>query len=186
MNTQIKYSVCLLLFLTALLAPLLVCPSQEEEVDDTAIFVERIHKSVGGAMEKCPYCGRVIKTGPIQRDAEETVLRQVEDALSQNDIPFTDDKDSNRRLNIFIYRYAERKGGNYAVEKPAGVGLHMHLYENNALKRVFMFDEDQEALMDNLLSIGKFLRRGGRWITVEALSEEAIEKGIETLSEDLE
>jgi len=60
----------------------------------------------------------------------------------------------------------------------------MHLLENNVLKSIFVFDEEQQALTQNLFDIGKFFKRGGRWITAEKLSEEGIEKGLDTLLEE--
>jgi len=60
----------------------------------------------------------------------------------------------------------------------------MHLFENNTLKQIFVFDENQQALTENLLGIGKFFKRGGKWITAEALSKEGVEKGLDALVEN--
>jgi hypothetical protein len=113
------------------------------------------------------------------------VGKQLEEGLYARKIKFSGGKESDRYIHVYIYRFEERKGGSYSVEKPAGVGFHMHLFENNTLKQIFVFDEDQQALTENLFGIGKFFRRGGKWITAEKLSEEGVEKGLDVLVEDV-
>jgi hypothetical protein len=56
--------------------------------------------------------------------------------------------------------------------------------ENNVLKRVFIFDEDQQSLSENLFNMGKFFRRGARWLTVEDLSRDAINQGLDIILEE--
>ena len=147
------------------------------------ISVEKVESTEG--IDKCKYCGRFIKNGNVHRDALVIVGKQIEEALYARKIKFSGGRERDEYINVYIYRFEERKGGNYSVEKPAGVGFHMHLYENNTLKRIFVFDENQQALTENLFSIGKFFSRGGKWITVEALSKEGVEKGLDALVEDV-
>ncbi len=52
--------------------------------------------------------------------------------------------------------------------------------------RTFVFDEDQKALSQDILGIGKFFRRGAKWITVDKLAEEGINKGTDYLLEILQ
>jgi hypothetical protein len=83
-----------------------------------------------------------------------------------------------------IFRYDERVGGNLGVDRPAGVGFHMHLIEKNVLKRTFIFDEDQQSLTENLFNMGKFFRRGAKWVTAEELSQDAIGQGLDVILEE--
>jgi hypothetical protein len=71
------------------------------------------------------------------------------------------------------------------VDRPASVGFHLHLYDQQGLAKIFIFDETQQPLFDNILKLGTFLRRGMKWITADQLAEEGIEKGIKALQEDL-
>ncbi|HQP50643.1 MAG TPA: hypothetical protein PLA06_00535 [Syntrophorhabdaceae bacterium] len=154
----------------------------EKENETIGISVEKVENTEG--IIKCRYCGRLLKNGNIHRDALTIIQKQVEQGLYKRRIRFSGDAGRFRHLNVYVFRFEERKGGNFSAEKPAGVGFHMHLFENNVLKSMFVFDEEQQALTQNLFDIGKFFKRGGRWITAEKLSEEGIEKGLDTLLEE--
>ena len=87
---------------------------------------------------------------------------------------------------MFIYRFQEREGGNFSVVRPASVGFHVHLYEGDKLSGVFVFDETQQPLSDNIFRFFTFLRRGAKWITAGELAREGIHKAIDALGNDLE
>lgn len=150
------------------------------------IFVEKlaIDKETR-KIEKCKYCGKFIKFGKIHTDANIVVGNQIGEELDYRKIQYEWGRGKNKYLHVYIYRFEERKGGNFAVEKPAGVGFHMHVIENGIIKHIFVFDEDQRPLSENVLDVGKFLKRGGKWITVDVLSREGIEKGLDLLADDL-
>lgn len=167
-----------LLVLAAIFAFAVICHA------DGGIGVSIEKAESAESIDRCEYCGRFIKKGNVHRDALVIMGKQIEEGLYTKKINVSGGKESNQYIHVYIYRFEERKGGNYSVEKPAGVGFHMHLFENNNIKQIFVFDEDQQALSDNLFGIGKFFRRGGKWITAEALSEEGVEKGLDTLVED--
>ena len=133
----------------------------------------------------CPVCGRPIRSGPIHQDADATLLDELRQGLADNGIKYSLGRNDAKSIEAFVYRYQQRQGGNFAVDKPASVGFHLHLYDNSGLMKVFEFDETQQPLFDNILKIGTFLRRGMKWITVEQLAEEGIEKGIKAFQEDL-
>jgi len=174
--------VCVLLAVLGIIMPF---PYMCGAVGDLGIEIE---KPSGDAekIERCPYCGRVINVGRIHGDAEAVVKNLLGTALADRDIGYIDGKRKTQYINVLIYRYEERQGGSYAVDKPAGIGFHVHLIKNGALKRFFICEEDQQALMENLFSIGKFMQRGGKWVTAERLSSDCIEKGMDKLLEGLE
>ena len=153
-------------------------------VGDVWVEVERFQGSEGFAA--CPYCRRQIKVGRIHKDAETIVKKRVQDDLIERGIGLKEGKGPSQYINILIYRFEERRGGNFAVEKPAGVGFHMHLMKGNVVGRVFVFDEDQQALSQNLFNIGKFFKRGGKWVTADRLAEEGIHAGLDHLLEIME
>ncbi|MDO9630814.1 MAG: hypothetical protein Q7I92_02805 [Humidesulfovibrio sp.] len=66
-------------------------------------------------------------------------------------------------------------GGN-----PASVVMDLFLLDVKAERVVnrYHFDETQKALTDNLLDMGKFMRRKGEWISADALAKEGIEAGL--------
>ncbi len=150
------------------------------------IWVEVERLETGGKFVTCQYCGRQIKTGHIHKDAETIIKKRVQDHLIERGIGLKESKGPSPFVNILVYRFEERKGGNFAVERPAGVGFHMHLMEGNVVGRVFVFDEDQQALSQNILKIGKFFKRGGKWVTADQLAEEGINAGLDHLLEVLE
>jgi hypothetical protein len=154
-----------------------------ESNEKIGISIEKAESNEG--IEQCKHCGRFVKNGNIHRDAVTIVGRQLEEGLNSRRIGISGGKKQDKYINVYIFRFEERKGGNYSVEKPAGVGFHMHLYENSILKQIFVFDEDQKSLTENIFNIGLFFKRGGKWITAEQLSGEGIEKGLEFFIESL-
>lgn len=153
-------------------------------IGDLGIEVERV--SEGGGIDKCRYCGRLINVGRVHQDAELIVKNQLQSALTDKNMGFVEGTARTQYINVLIYRFEERQGGDFAVDRPARVGFHMHLINKDVMKRVFVYEEDQQALMDNLLTLGKFMKRGGKWVTVERLSSDGITKGLDTLLEVVE
>lgn len=71
-----------------------------------------------------------------------------------------------------VFRFEERVGSRIGVDKPASVGFDVHLLRVRDGKRLWngRFDETQQALSENLLKIGSFVRRGAAWLKAEELS----------------
>ncbi len=152
--------------------------------DPIGVVVEKAEGGSGNA--PCQYCGRLVRPGSVHRDADiimEDVLKEV---LREKGIPYTEEKDYVRYIQVSVYRFDERKGGNFAVEKPASVGFHMHLMEGKVVGRTFEFDETQKPLLNNLLEFGKFVNRGAKWVTAKQLAKEGLEKGVNSFSDLLE
>ncbi len=154
-----------------------------ESNEKIGILIEKVESNEG--IERCRHCGRFIRIGNIHRDAVTIIGKHLEDGLNSRKTVISGGSEQEKYINVYIFRFEERKGGNYSVERPAGVGFHMHFYENGILKRIFVFDEDQKALTDNIFGIGKFFKRGGKWITAEQLSGEGIEKGLDLFIETI-
>jgi hypothetical protein len=149
------------------------------------VYVETLTREGSDLIEKCKYCGRFVKVGDIHRDAATVVDVQVKMGLDERHIPYENGREQEKYLHVYIYRFEERRGGSGSVVKPAGAGFHMHLFDRGGLKDVFVFDEDQRPLSDNIFDIGKFFRRGMKWITVDKLSEEGVEKGLDWVADEL-
>ena len=148
------------------------------------IHVERIEDS--GGLNRCRFCGRILNPGNIHPDAEAIVKDCLKNTLTDMGIDFIEGKGSGRYIHVLIYGFVERRGGNLAVERPAGVSFHIHLFDrDNVLKRVYVYEETQQALSENVLGIGKFLRRKARWVTARELAEEGISNGLLKFQEDL-
>jgi len=92
--------------------------------------------------------------------------------------PVTSSIELGRGLNVdyvfigFLYRFNERTGSSLGAEKPASVGYDLHLFRVKDSKMVWSgrFDETQQALTDDLLKLGSFLRRKGVWLKAEELA----------------
>ena len=81
-------------------------------------------------------------------------------------------------LDVSLSRYSERDGGDYGVKQPAAVTFAYRLYEV-AEGRVLChgrFDERQQALMENLLTLPKAQKRGLTWLTAEALARDGLQE----------
>jgi hypothetical protein len=79
-----------------------------------------------------------------------------------------------------VQGWRERQGGDLGVETPAAVTLDFFLLDvnNQALIARSRYDEAQAALASNLLNLGKFFSRGGKWVTANELAREGIIKAI--------
>jgi hypothetical protein len=75
----------------------------------------------------------------------------------------------------------EREGGEAGVTKSAAVTTDMFLIDvreaGNLLQRSY-YSEKQTGLTNNLLDLGTFIKRGGKWVTGGQLVQEAIDKAI--------
>lgn len=81
-----------------------------------------------------------------------------------------------------VIGWQERDGGAAGVERPAAVVMDFFLLDvrQQSLTRS-RFDETQQALTDNLLEIGKFMERKGRWVTAHELAQEGMDKAVKEL-----
>lgn len=82
-----------------------------------------------------------------------------------------------------IIYWQEREGSEMGALKPASVTLDMYLINinQNSLISRYHFEETQESLSDNLLNLGKFVDRSGKWITASELAGEGMYRGIKEL-----
>ncbi|ADW17124.1 hypothetical protein Despr_0950 [Desulfobulbus propionicus DSM 2032] len=82
----------------------------------------------------------------------------------------------NAVLEVSLGQYTERVGGDYGVKQPAAVTFAYRMYETKegAVLCHGRFDERQQSLMENLLTLPKAKRRGLTWLTAEELAREGL------------
>lgn len=70
-----------------------------------------------------------------------------------------------------------------AREQPAAVAFELSLVDVSGQRLVkrFHFEEAQQFLTDDILKLGKFLKRGGKWITAEDLATEGFHRAVKEL-----
>ncbi len=80
-----------------------------------------------------------------------------------------------------ISEYTERKGSELGVESPASVAFSVELLDTRDGRILWetYFSETQKPLFQNLFEINKFLKRGGKWISVDELAKEGARKAAE-------
>ena len=71
-----------------------------------------------------------------------------------------------------IYRFQQRVGTGLSVSTPASVAFAMELIRVADGRVIWnrAFDETQRGLDQDLLKLGSFLKRGGKWLTAEELA----------------
>ncbi len=76
-----------------------------------------------------------------------------------------------------VYRFQERAGGDFSVQSPASVAFDIYLIDCRQPRVLWsaVYDYTQQALSENLLGVGNFFRRGGRWATAEELATAAMD-----------
>ena len=82
-----------------------------------------------------------------------------------------------------VHAWQEREGGDMGAERPAAVVLDFFLLDvkNQSQLSRSRYDERQKALAQNILEVGKFIDRGGKWVTAHELAREGMKKAIKEL-----
>jgi hypothetical protein len=85
-----------------------------------------------------------------------------------------------------IFHYKDRKGGNYSVSEPSRVAFDMKIIRISDGHVLFHceFDETQKPLLSNILNIGSFMKRKGRWVEAEEMALKAIDDALEEYISD--
>ena len=80
----------------------------------------------------------------------------------------------------YIYRWREREGTDYAVDRPASVAFDLQLIRptDGAVLWKMKFDKAQQSLSENILDLKTFLDGRGRWMTVEKLAMLGLRKAL--------
>jgi hypothetical protein len=84
-----------------------------------------------------------------------------------------------------LYRFKERVGTGYSADTTASVAFDLDFVRvvDGRLVWNSHFDETQLSLSENLLNLGKFMKRKGRFVTAEELAISGLEGMFETFPE---
>lgn len=76
-----------------------------------------------------------------------------------------------------VYRWNEREGTNYAVDRPASAAFDLNLVRSSdgALVWRGKFDRTQRSLSENMFDFFRFFKRGARWLEVEEFAASGLE-----------
>ncbi len=82
-----------------------------------------------------------------------------------------------------LFQWRERQGKEWGVQAPARVHFDLYLLDIRRQELVdrYKFDQEQQALSQNLLQLRRFFQRGGKWITARQLADEGIEQALQEL-----
>jgi hypothetical protein len=159
----------------------------------------------------CPLCGSILRTEKFPQDTEKVVesifLGRLTDRkkfklISPERVGAVYDRISAEFLKEpmpeilkkvgseleaegiivgYVYRYRERVGYPYSVEKPASVAFEIHLVrvEDGVIVWKGIFDRTQQSLMENMFQIASFFKGGGQWVTAKELATEGIDAILE-------
>jgi len=73
----------------------------------------------------------------------------------------------------YLYRWTEREGADYGVNRAASVAFDLYLIRSSDGVILWKggFDKTQRSLAENLLDVNTFLKAKGKWMSAEALAE---------------
>lgn len=82
-----------------------------------------------------------------------------------------------------LTEWRERDGSEIGAEHPAAVTMDFYLIDvkKGQLIGRYHFEETQKTLTDNIMDIGKFIDRGGKWVTANELASEGMRLAVEDL-----
>jgi len=77
-----------------------------------------------------------------------------------------------------VWRYIDRVGTSFSVEKPASVAFAVYLVDMKTGELIWSdrYDETQQALMENLFNAKDFFKQGARWLTADELAKFGMNK----------
>jgi len=77
-----------------------------------------------------------------------------------------------------VYRWQDRVGTDYGIEKPASVAFDLSLVRSSDGGILWRsnYDKTQKSLMEDLLDLDTYVRSGGRWLTAEELADFGIKR----------
>ncbi len=79
-------------------------------------------------------------------------------------------------LEVDLWRYRDRVGGQYTAKEPASVSFTYRLLEANSGTVLCQgrYDEVQQSVLENLYNFSSARKRGFTWITAEELLREGV------------
>lgn len=84
----------------------------------------------------------------------------------------------------YVFRYMERIGYDYSVEKPASVAFEISFVnpKDGGIIWRGVFDRTQKSLMEDVLQITSFFKGGGKWLTARQLTKQGMDRVFKTFS----
>jgi hypothetical protein len=82
----------------------------------------------------------------------------------------------------YVYRYTERIGYDYSVERPASVAFEIRLLNVKDGSTIWrgVFDKTQKSLMEDLFQTSSFFKGGAKWLTASQLAKLGIDEIFKT------
>ena len=83
-----------------------------------------------------------------------------------------------------VLTWRDRQGSAAGVTEPAHVRLEfflLNIKEGNIIGHS-VYEVEQQGLTENLLNVGDFFKRQGKWVTAEELAREAMTKAVKDLN----
>jgi hypothetical protein len=126
------------------------------------------------------------------------VILQSEISKVYHDLPIDEAKDTplsiakkigeslgaNLMILGTVWRYRERIGGPAGSTNPASVAFDLYLIDVSTGNLLWTgnFDETQRSLSENVLDVGAFFKRGGKWLTANELARFGMKEVVSNLS----
>jgi len=145
----------------------LVSPAEEETLKDGSLVMNDMLKQLLTGKAKV----RFVSTAQALANKSEGGADGLANARR-----IANQSKCNAVLETTISQYTERVGGDYGVKQPAAVTFTYRLFEVGEGKVLChgRFDEKQQSLMENLLTLPKTKTRGMTWLTAEELLRDGL------------
>lgn len=109
-----------------------------------------------------------------------SLLRQSERELRETELYIRTGRalGADAVLAGYVHQFRDREGTDYSVALPSSVAFHLDMIRVADGRIVWsgQFNETQQSLSEDLFQLGKFLKRKGRWISVEDLAVYGLEQ----------
>ena len=124
------------------------------------VMVGKGYESISPAKAKQVFSSSIHSEKNLRMNPIE-ILQRIGTALEADGILFG-----------YIYRWREREGTDYAVNRSASVAFDLHLIDTAGGTILWRskFDKTQRSLSENVFDLKTFFASKGRWMTVEKLA----------------
>ena len=158
-----------------------------------------------GRFLRCPSClgytaaGEVLPEGPqvitrlfrqrlitgrrvlVSQETLEEALRMIPEQGPRTEVliqRLASEIKVNSVLMGWVFRYSERVGNAWGARNAASVSFGAVLFDGRDGKVLWRgkFDETQKPLSENVLNLGSFVRRRGRWLTARQLAADGVNR----------
>ena len=150
------------------------CFEAESLLPDAADMLTRM---LQGVLNR-DFAGRVIPLEQAEKTFQILKIDHAKDTPEKVLMDLGDTLKADYMMAGNVWRYRDRVGTAFSVERPASVAFAVYLVDMKTRRLIWQasYDETQQALLENLFNVKDFFKQGAKWLTAEELARYGMNK----------